>query len=304
MKRQFGDVLLGSIELFCLAAELESFKDAANAAGLTPAAVSRSIARLEQRIGVRLFVRTTRQIRLSEAGRAYFLQCRQALNQLVEAEREVSGQQMEPAGLVRISMPTPYGHLRVLPLIAKFHARYPLVRLDLQLSNRNIDFTADGFDLAIRGRIPPDSGLVARKLEDSPVAVFATPDYLRRAGVPKTLEDLAQHECLQFVLPSAGQNIIWLFRRDGEDIDWPTNGSLTCSEDLLAAVTLAKHGAGLLQTSRFMVEEELRSGQLIEVLQEYGGRSRPFSLLYPRDRNLPLRVRVLIDFLVAELAQD
>ncbi|MFZ6779370.1 LysR family transcriptional regulator [Undibacterium sp. Ji83W] len=303
MNRQFADVLLGSIELFCMAAELESFKDAANAAGLTPAAVSRSIARLEERIGVRLFVRTTRQLRLTEAGRAYFVQCRQALNQLVEAEREVSGQQIEPAGLVRISMPTPYGHYRVLPLLAKFRQMYPLVKLDLQLSNRNVDFTADGFDLVIRGRNPPDSGMIARRLEDTEIVVCAAPEYLQRFGVPTKLEDLDQHECLQFVLPSAGQNIVWIFRRDGVDIDWPTKGGLTCSEDLLGIITLARHGAGLLQSSRFMVEDDLRAGRMVEVLQEFRGRTRPFSLLYPRDRHLPLRVRVFIDFLIAELAQ-
>ncbi len=303
MKRQFGDVLLGSIELFCLAAELESFKEAANAAGLTPAAVSRSIARLEERIGVRLFVRTTRQIRLSEAGCAYFIQCRQALNQLVEAEREVSGQQVEPAGLVRISVPTPYGHHRVLPLLAKFRLRYPQVRLDVQLNNGNIDFTADGFDLAIRGSVPPDSGLIARKLEDFPAAVVATPVYLQRMGIPQTLEDLAQHECIQFVWPNGGQNMHWIFRRDGAEIDVPTKGGLTCYGDVLAAVTLARNDAGLYQTSRFIVQEDLLSGRLVEVLQAFSGRTRPFSLLYPRDRHLPLRVRVLIDFLIAELAQ-
>src|SRR5246127_2715888 len=149
MQRKFDDLLLGSIELFCQAAELGSFTLAANAASVTPAAVSRSVARLEERLGVRLFVRTTRQIRLTDAGRRYFEQCREALSQLADAEREVTGEQTTPAGVLRISMPTPYGHYRVLPLLPAFRERYPQVQVETHLSNRNIDFSDEGFDLAI-----------------------------------------------------------------------------------------------------------------------------------------------------------
>ena len=117
MNRQFDDLMLGSLELFCVAAEKGGFTAAATVAGVTPAAVSRTVARLEERLGVRLFTRTTRQIHLSEAGQAYYEQCRQALNQLVEAGREVSGRQVAPSGLLRISAPTTYGHYRLLPLL-------------------------------------------------------------------------------------------------------------------------------------------------------------------------------------------
>ena len=202
MARQFDSVMVGSIELFCLAAELESFTAAAATAGLTPAAVSRAIGRLEERLQVRLFVRSTRRIRLTEGGRAYLAQCRAALNQLVEAERELTGRQAEPSGVLRISVPTPLGHCRVLPLLPAFRALYPKLRVEVQLSNRNVDFTADGFDLAIRARVQPDSGLITRKLMDGALVVVATPAYLQRAGTPDTLEDLAQHDCIQFLLPS------------------------------------------------------------------------------------------------------
>ena len=125
MSRHFDDLNLGSIELFCRTAELQSFTAAALAAGLTPAAVSRSVARLEERLGVRLLVRTTRQVRLTESGHAYFERCRQALGELIEAEREVSGDQKLPSGKVRLSLPTSYGHYRVLPLLPTFRERYP-----------------------------------------------------------------------------------------------------------------------------------------------------------------------------------
>src|SRR5246127_3491158 len=137
MQRQFDDILLGSIELFCLASEAGSFTAAANAAGGPPAAVSRSISRLEKRLGVRLFVRSTRSIRLTEGGREYFEQCRTALNQLVEAERRVTGEQVQPSGTIRISAPTTYGQHRLLPVLPAFRERYPLVKVEAQISNRN-----------------------------------------------------------------------------------------------------------------------------------------------------------------------
>ncbi|PYE24347.1 LysR family transcriptional regulator [Paraburkholderia silvatlantica] len=303
MQRKFDDLLLGSIELFCQAAELGSFTLAANAASVTPAAVSRSVARLEERLGVRLFVRTTRQIRLTDAGRRYFEQCRQALSQLVDAEREVTGEQTTPAGVLRISMPTPYGHYRVLPLLPAFRERYPEVRVDVHLSNRNIDFADEGFDLAIRGRAPADSNLVARKLEDAEMVVVATPAYLKRAGVPKTVADLQSHECIQFELPSSGRHVAWTFDGNAsEDGDVITSGSYGTSGDALAGVTLARAGAGLFQTYRFVVAGDLREGRLVEVLREEGGRTRPFILLYPHARYLTSRVRAFVDFLVEQLA--
>jgi DNA-binding transcriptional LysR family regulator len=301
MQRQFDDVLLGSIELFCLAAELGGFTAAAVAASVTPAAVSRSVARLEQRLGVRLFVRTTRQIRLTDSGRLYFEQCREALAQLAEAERQVTGSQARPAGPLRISAPTPYAHYRLLPLLGEFRALYPEVTVDVHVSNRNIDFADEGYDLAIRGRAPRDSSLVARKLEDAELVLVASPAYLARAGRPASLDELARHECIQFELPSTGKHIPWLFLRDGAPVDLYTRGGLACTEDVLGIVTLARAGAGLVQTYRYIVEQDLLRGDLVELMPQHGGTSRPFILLYPHARHLSLRVRTFVDFLVERL---
>ncbi|ASR44229.1 LysR family transcriptional regulator [Xanthomonas citri pv. mangiferaeindicae] len=301
MPRDFQDVSLASLELFCLAAELESFTAAAHQAALTPAAVSRAIGRLEDRLQVRLFVRTTRRVRLTEAGRAYHVQCQQALGQLAEAERQLSGHQVEPAGLVRISAPTTFGHHCLLPALPAFRARYPQVRVDVQLSNRNIDFTADGFDLAVRGREQADSGLIARRLLDAELVVVATPDYLGQHGEPATVDDLQRHDCIQFILPSSGQRVPWRLRVGGVERDVATAGGCTCTDDILGVVTLAQAGAGLAQVYRFTVEQALARGALVEVMQAYGGASRPFSLIHPSNRHMPLRVRVLADFLAAWL---
>ena len=297
MTRHFDDVQLGSIELFCLAAETGSFTAAANLAGVTPAAVSRSVARLEERLGVRLFVRTTRQMRLTDSGRLYYQQCRQALTQLVDAEREVTGQQSQPSGLLRISVPTPYAHYRLLPKLPAFRRLFPDVQVDVHISNRNIDFADDGFDLAIRGKAPTDSGLIARTLEEAELVVVATPEYLREAGTPTSLEALAQHDCIQYQLPSSGRNLPWAFQRDGQWVELETSGNCACLDDYLGAVTLVKHGAGLMQTYRFTVQQALERGELCEVLSAFGGARRPFILLYPHARHVPQRVRAFIDFI-------
>lgn len=302
MRRQFDDLQLGSLELFCVAAESGSFSAAAQALGLTPAAVSRAIARLEARLGVRLFVRTTRRVRLSEAGRVYFEQCRQALAQLVEAEREIGGHQHAPSGLLRISVPTSYGHVRVLPLLPAFRARYPGVTVDVHVSNRSIDFAAEGFDLAIRVQPPRDSSLVARKLEDAPMVVVAAPAYLARAGVPRSIEDLAGHDCIQFLRPASGRPMPWMLHRDGREWEVATAGSYCVSDDIMGCLTLLRAGAGVMQTLRFLVEDDLNSGALVEVMQDHAGTTRPISLLYPSRRALPLRVRAFIDFIVERTA--
>ncbi|WBS02169.1 LysR family transcriptional regulator [Pseudoduganella sp. SL102] len=291
---------LASIELFVLAAEHEGFTPAAQAAGVTPAAVSRSVARLEDRLGVRLFVRTTRRIRLTDSGRAYFEQCRQALAQLVDAEREITGDQAEPSGQLRISAPTPYAHHRLLPALPAFRARYPGVEIEVHISNRNIDFAEEGYDLAIRGRQPVDSNLVARKLEDAELVLVASPGYLRAAGAPQALGDLSRHPCMQFELPSTGRKIPWLFHEGGMVREVVTTGPYTCSDDVLGIATLARHGAGLTQTYRFIVADDLARGELVELLPEHGGTSRPFYLLYPHARHLPLRVRTFIEFLTVQ----
>lgn len=304
MARMFDLQMLGSIELFCATAELESFTAAAAHAGVTQSAVSRSITRLESRLGVQLFVRSTRSVRLTERGRAYYGQCRQALGQLMEAEREVKGLQTEAAGLVRLSLPTSYGHFRVLPALADFSAAFPHVRLEIELTNQNADLVADGIDLAIRARHLPDSGLIVRKLEDAELVIVGSPAYLERHGEPSSIEDLKHHNCIQFERPRTGQPVPWLLRVDGKDLDVNTSGTLRISEDILGLATAARAGVGLTQIYRFIVDEDLRTHRLRVVMPMTGGTSRPFSLLYPGHRHMPHAVRVLVDFLLDRLRTD
>lgn len=300
--RTFDPIQLGSIELFCKAAELGSFSAAAESLGLTPASVSRSIKRLETRLGVRLFSRTTRNVRLTSEGELYRQECQQALEQIAEAERTITGHQKVPSGLLRLSVGTLYANYRLLPHLQHFTAAYPQIDLELSLSNRVVDIVDEGFDLAIRIGTPQDSRLIAHKLEDASVGVFATPAYLAKRGVPKTLDDLASHDCLQFVLPSTGRPMPWIFRdRDGKPLDHVAHSRFRVLDDALGCVSWGCAGGGLFQTYHFIAAPAVARGELVEVLREYGGRSRQFSIIYPQNRHLSARVRAFVDFMLERL---
>lgn len=299
MPRLFDTTQIGSIEIFCRVAELNSFSEAATMLGITPAAASRSISRLEKRLGVKLFVRTTRKINLTNAGTAYYTECHQALNQLNEAASMVSGSQLKASGLLRISVPTTYAHYRLLPLLPKFQQLHPDIALEIDVSNRNINFVEDGYDMAIRLGQPADSNLIAHKLEEGAVGVFGSPDYLFKNGNPKTIESLMKHQCIQFLVPSTGRSLKWLFKKDKQDIEYEFLSKVQFSQDVLGSVTMARHGGGLLQTFCFIAKHY--PTQLTEVLVEFSGCSRPFYLLYPQNRYLPLRVKALITFLQNEI---
>ena len=294
---------LGSIELFCKAAELGSFTSAAKALGLTPASVSRSIRRLEIRLGVRLFNRTTRSVRLTPGGELYHAQCQQALEQIVEAERTLTGHQTKPKGLVRVSVGTVYGHHRVVPMLPGFMAAYPDVVVELNVSNRNIDFIEDGYDLAIRLGEPRDSRLVSRKLEEATVGVFGSPAYLKHRRRPRTLDELNHHDLIQFIRPSTGRPMPWIFRsREGQNLEFSFKSRQRVHEDVLAGLGWAIAGGGLFQIYHFVAREAVKAGQLVEVMQEWSGRSRPFHVLYPQNRHLSARVRAFIEHLAKAAA--
>ncbi|MGP1683561.1 MAG: LysR family transcriptional regulator, partial [Giesbergeria sp.] len=236
MNSDFGAVQIGSIQIFCKAAEVGSFTVAAEVLGLTPAAVSRSVARIEERLHVQLFARSTRQIKLTENGRLYLEQCREAIQQIQDVERALTGNYSTPIGTLRISVPTTYGNLRLLPVLEKFRRKYPQVLLEVNISNRNIDFVDQGYDLAIRLGTPQDSRLVARNLENASLGVYASRAYLARRGEPKTLDDLRQHDCIQFVRPSTGRPMSWIFRDGDADIDLPFESAVRFSGDVLGCV--------------------------------------------------------------------
>ncbi len=218
MGRRFDH--LGDVEAFVTVAEKGSMTEGAVTLSTTPSVLSRAITRLETRLGAQLMRRTTRRLSLTDEGRAYLEQARAAFSMIDDAERAMHG----PTGAlltghVRISVPTTYGHYRLPAMLDRFTRAYPEIQIELSITNRNVDLVAEGYDLAIRLGPLPDSGLVARKLEDAPLRLVAAPDYLERAGTPQHVEDLAKHQCLPFVMPSTGRCAPWLFRVGGRDTD-------------------------------------------------------------------------------------
>jgi len=300
--RTVDSVQLSSIEQFCKAAELGSFTAAAESLGLTPASVSRSIRRLEERLGVRLFSRTTRSIRLTTEGRIYQQECQRALEQIVEAERAITGNQRIPSGLLRVSVGTLYANYRLLPLLPKFTQTYPQIEVEISISNRVVDFVEEGYDLAIRLGNPPDSRLIAHKLEEATVGIFGAPAYLARRGIPQTLAELEDHDCIQFVLPSTGRAMPWIFKgEDGKDIEYIADSRIRVLDDALGCISLCQAGGGLFQTYHFIADAAVNQEKLIEILKPFGGRSRQFSILYPQNRHLSARVRAFVDFMLATI---
>lgn len=297
MPRKFDH--LGDVEAFLTVTEKGSMTAAAVALGTTPSVLSRAITRLETRLGVQLLRRTTRRLSLTDQGRVYQSQSRAAFALMDDADRAVQGHSDGLAGTVRISVPTTYGHHRLPGLLAPFLALYPEVSVELNITNRNVDMVAEGYDLAVRLGTLPDSGLVARTLEDAPMCLIASPAYIQRVGAPPTLADLATsgHTCLSFVMPSTGRVSPWLLHEAGKDVDWTPASHVQVSDDVLGVVSLALGGMGICQTYDFIARGPLEQGRAVEVLPQLRGRTRRFSLLYVPHRHMSAVARVLIGFL-------
>lgn len=295
-----ASILAGSLpnlEAFCRTFETGSFTKAARLMSVTPQATSRSVARLEQALGTTLFRRTTRSLAPTDAARQYYDRCARALALLSDGERELSGGDEAATGRVRISVPTTYGHFRLLPSLSTFAERYPNVRVDLSVSNQNVDLVKDGFDLAIRRGPLADKTLVARKLGDFSLGVYASGSYLARHGSPSSPAELARHACVTFLMPSSGRALPWVF---AGGLSMKPDARYRCSDDVLGVITLARAGVGLVQVFDFLVEHEVARGNLVEVLSTHRGPPRSFTLIYPKQRKPSSAVRAMADFIVAQ----
>lgn len=287
---------LPNLAAFCRTYETGSFTLAAKALEVTPQATSRSVARLERALGATLFRRTTRNVSPTEAGRKYYALCVQALALLHAGEQQIADQSATLQGRVRISVPTPYGHHRLLPTLGTFRERYPKIEVELEISNRQVDFTRDEFDLAIRVGTIKDGSLAARKLGEFALGVYGSSAYLARHPAPRVPEALAQHSCIGFVLPSTGRVMPWRFGARS----FKPDARYRCAEDVLGVVALAKAGVGLAQIYDMAVTEDVARGTLIEVLGPYRQLRRPMWLIYPKDVKPTKVTRAMIDFIVAQ----
>lgn len=298
MSRQFDH--LADVEVFLIVAEKLSISATAIHLSTTPSVISRTITRLEKKLGIQFFRRTTRHLSLTEAGQLYYEKMQHAFQLIDHAERVIQGEQLQISGKIKLSVPTTYGHYRLPPLLEKFLLQYPDIQIEISISNRNVDLIAEGFDLAIRQGHLPNSSLVARPLELAPLQLVASPDYLKREGVPQTLEELNHHQCIAFELPSSGKIIPWSFKDGDHEIQWIPTNRILVKEDILGVVSLAESGLGICQSYNFIVNEKIRLGKLQPLLENYAGHSRPFSLLYAQHKHMSSATRALINFLCSD----
>jgi DNA-binding transcriptional LysR family regulator len=290
-----------SMRVFVRAAGSGSLSAAARHLGMSPAMATKHVNALEARLGVKLFHRSTRRLGLTEAGSDYLEACQRILPEIDEAEAAAASQRVKASGLLRMNVPLSFGSRFVAPLIPEFTRRHPEVKVELGLSDAQLDLIDGNWNLAIRiGRLA-DSPLQSRRLGDSNMLVCAAPDYLDRRGVPRLVAELAQHNCLSYTLSAMQDSRQWAFGPHGE-LRIPISGDLLANNgDALLAAAIG--GQGIIYQPHFIVGEALDKGLLValeldKACAELGG----IHVLYPPDRRPPAKVRVMIDYLAERFA--
>ena len=275
--------------------EGSSFTKAARQLNCSTAQVSRQISQLEQRLGSKLFYRTTRKVSATEAGQIFYQHCRRILDALDDAERALTDLQASPRGRLKITAPVSYGESHIMPLVNRFMAQYPELELDCQLTNQALDLVEEGFDLAIRlGRLQ-DSSMIAHRLSSRRLYVCASPDYLTRFGEPHTLSELNHHSCLQGTLD------YWRFNSAGQERNLRIRGRIRCNSGH-ALLDAALKGLGIVQLPDYYVAQALNRGDLVSLLEAHRCEDEGIWALYPQNRLLSPKVRLLLEFLQQQLS--
>ncbi len=296
--------LLQLLPFFEAVARLGSFTQAANQLGVTPPAVSQNIQALEARLGIRLFNRTSRSVRLSDEGRRFYEKVAPAMGLIEIAAEDARAQHGEPTGLLRITLPQLAASMLVMPHLAEFHARFPELRLELFTDDRFSDLVLDNFDAGIRMHRMLQKDMVAVPIDHSQQrVVVASPAYLARYGQPRTPQDLQQHDCLRYRFPGSGKLEPWYFSNGTEHLTLEVAGRLIFNENrLLKDAAIA--GLGITQRFRGAVQQELLSGQLQEILQEFSNEAPGFFIYFSAGRHMPLKLRAFIDFMREKRGQQ
>jgi DNA-binding transcriptional LysR family regulator len=290
---------LRTLAIFVKVAERLSFVRAAVDLGITQSGVSNAISRLEDQIGTRLLTRTTRRVSLTEHGAAFFERCRQALAEIEEAELVLKDAQLKPSGNLRIDMPVSFGRLKVLPLLGKFQAQYPDIKLRVTFNNRYIDLVEEGVDISVRLGQLHDSSLIARRLTSTQFSVVGAPGYFAKHGKPKRIDDLAAHDCLAFTYLETRLARSWRFIDGGVEKTFTPHGAMSFS-DGAAVCDAAIAGYGLAQLQGYFTDAPIASGALVAVLEKFKPALEPVWLVYPQTRHLSPKVRVFVDFMAAQ----
>ncbi|WP_322516192.1 LysR family transcriptional regulator [Rhodopseudomonas palustris] len=283
---------LDAMAAFVAVADLRGFAPAARKLGLSPSAVTRLVAALEERVGARLLQRTTRSVALTDIGVRYLERTKRILSDIEEAEASVSAERSKPSGRLVVSAPVGFGRLHIAPLLSDYLKRYPDITGELRLSDLMINLVEDGVDCAVRiGRLA-DSSLVAKQLGAMRRIVVASPDYLNARGSPTTPADIAAHDTLHF--GTSASAVTWRFVVDGRDIRVSCTPRLaTNSAD--AAILHAERGGGLTRVLAYQAADAIRDGRLQIVLADYEEPPLPIAIVYPTPRLLSAKVRAFVD---------
>jgi DNA-binding transcriptional LysR family regulator len=291
-----------SIECFVRSAEVGSFAEAARRLSLTPAAVGKSVAKLEARLGVRLFQRSTRSLTLTEAGQRFLTEVSPSLQTIQNAVANLASAEGQPTGTLKVSMGTVFGRLYIVPLLGEFLRRYPAISPDWHFDNRQVDLISQGFDAAIGGGFDLPQGVVARKLAPAHRILVASPDYLARQPDIQGPEDLHEHPGILIRSPQTGRVRSWpLINREREQQVLSLKARMTMS-DSEAACSAAEQGLGIALVSMPFAVPYLRSGQLLRVLPDWYVDDGNISLYYTEHKLLPGKTRAFVDFVIEQFA--
>lgn len=278
---------------FVAAVERGGFSAAARALKVTPSALSKSIARLETRLGVRLLRRTTRSLALTPEGEAYYARARRIVADIREAENEVAGFRARPRGLLKINTGNAFGYRQLMPALPEFLARHPDLKVQLSFADKRVDLIDSGDDLAVRTGEVADDRLVARRIADAYRIICASPAYLARRGTPKRPEDLRGHDCI--LMADMPQFSRWPFRTGMVQVDGPVS-----VDSANAELELGLAGVGLIRLSDFALADYVREGRLVPVLTDWHARETvPIWVVYPPSRNKVPKTAAFVDFMRA-----
>lgn len=296
---------LKQLETFVAVANRGGLTAAAKAEGVAPAIIGRRLNALEERLGVKLLVRTTRHVSLTHEGSAFLEDCQRLLAELASAEASVSAGGIKATGHLALTAPAGFGRRHVAPLVPRFRELHPDVTISLSLSDRVVDLAAEGFDCAVRVGEMPDSSLVSVRLADNRRLCVAAPSYLKRHGAPKTPQDLARFDCLT-LSSDASQTRGWAFSLPQpagiEVVHLKPGGPLSCSDgEVLFDWCLA--GYGVAWRSTWEVQAEVAAGLLVPVLEPFAAPANGIYAVFPQRKHLPLRLRLWIDYLKQQFAQ-
>lgn len=292
---------LNDLAVFVAVAETNGFTAAGRRLGSTTSATSKNVGRLEDRLGVRLFSRTTRRVTLTQEGRRFYESVKSVLDELSDAEETIKTTSAGLTGRIRIDLPVLFGRRFVLPLLLEFQAEHPDIDLDIRLSDAMVDIVSVQSDLAIRFGELPDSSLKGRQIGRTQYVTLAAPSYIEKHGLVSDVRELDEHVCATYLLKESGRPLRWRFG-DGQDQELHETAQTICVDDGDAYRQIGLSGLAMIQDLAFHYDENIQSVRLVQVLKGTESEGFPISVVYPAGRHQPRRVRTLLDCLVSGLA--